>query len=82
MPFQIYEFLLKEKNKKKIKENKGFSVQIVIDCLLSHLTTFSAFSFFMQIYDTYIRTKALSIVYSCTSMLGAISGVYKVFPCD
>ncbi|XP_058775497.1 uncharacterized protein LOC131649758 isoform X1 [Vicia villosa] len=30
-----------------------------------------------QIYDTYIRTKALSIVYSCTSMLGAISGVYN-----
>ncbi|KAK7309960.1 hypothetical protein RJT34_07123 [Clitoria ternatea] len=30
-----------------------------------------------QIYDTNIRTKALSIVYSCTSMLGTISGVYK-----
>ncbi|XP_061340702.1 uncharacterized protein LOC133287159 isoform X2 [Gastrolobium bilobum] len=30
-----------------------------------------------QIYDTYIRTKALSIVYSCTSMLGTMSGVYK-----
>ncbi|XP_004490293.1 uncharacterized protein [Cicer arietinum] len=30
-----------------------------------------------QIYDTYLRTKALSIVYSCTSMLGAISGVYN-----
>ncbi|XP_045819051.1 importin-9 [Trifolium pratense] len=30
-----------------------------------------------QIYDTYIRTKALSIVYSCTSMLGAMSGVYN-----
>ncbi|OIW16747.1 hypothetical protein TanjilG_10637 [Lupinus angustifolius] len=30
-----------------------------------------------QIYDTYIRTKALSIVYSCISMLGMMSGVYK-----
>ncbi|KAK7407626.1 hypothetical protein VNO78_09583 [Psophocarpus tetragonolobus] len=30
-----------------------------------------------QIYDPYIRTKALSIVYSCTSMLGTMSGVYK-----
>ncbi|KAL2349037.1 hypothetical protein Fmac_003037 [Flemingia macrophylla] len=30
-----------------------------------------------QIYDSYIRTKALSIVYSCTSMLGTMSGVYK-----
>ncbi|KAJ9163429.1 hypothetical protein P3X46_023097 [Hevea brasiliensis] len=30
-----------------------------------------------QIYDNYLRTKALSIVYSCTSMLGAMSGVYK-----
>ena len=34
---------------------------------------------FLQVYDKYIRTKALSIVYSCTSVLGAISGVYKVF---
>lgn len=31
-----------------------------------------------QIYDEYIRSKALSIVYSCTSMLGTMSGVYKV----
>ncbi|WJX57867.1 uridine/cytidine kinase [Trifolium repens] len=30
-----------------------------------------------QIYDTYIRTKALTVVYSCTSMLGAMSGVYN-----
>ncbi|KAF7827891.1 importin-9 [Senna tora] len=30
-----------------------------------------------QIYDTYIQNKALSIVYSCTSMLGTMSGVYK-----
>eukprot|EP00256_Glycine_max_P068234 XP_025982829.1 importin-9 [Glycine max] len=30
-----------------------------------------------QIYDPYIQTKALSIIYSCTSMLGTVSGVYK-----
>ncbi|KAK7348836.1 hypothetical protein VNO80_23551 [Phaseolus coccineus] len=30
-----------------------------------------------QIYDPYIRSKALSIIYSCTSMLGTVSGVYK-----
>ncbi|KAG2377099.1 uncharacterized protein HKW66_Vig0176730 [Vigna angularis] len=30
-----------------------------------------------QKYDTYIRSKALSIIYSCTSMLGTMSGVYK-----
>eukprot|EP00257_Ricinus_communis_P014416 XP_015572081.1 importin-9 isoform X2 [Ricinus communis] len=30
-----------------------------------------------QMYDNYLRTKALSIVYSCTSMLGVMSGVYK-----
>ncbi|CAH1420337.1 unnamed protein product [Lactuca virosa] len=30
-----------------------------------------------QIYDKPLRTKALSIVYSCTSMLGVMSGVYK-----
>ncbi|KAG4403351.1 hypothetical protein GLYMA_01G093902v4 [Glycine max] len=30
-----------------------------------------------QIYDPYIRMKALSIIYSCTSMLGTMSGVYK-----
>ncbi|GKD48324.1 importin-9 isoform X1 [Tanacetum coccineum] len=30
-----------------------------------------------QIYDKTLRTKALSIVYSCTSMLGVMSGVYK-----
>ena len=32
----------------------------------------------VQIYDKYLRTKALSVVYSCISMLGAMSGVYKV----
>ncbi|KAI3502659.1 hypothetical protein L1887_30874 [Cichorium endivia] len=30
-----------------------------------------------QIYDKPLRTKAISIVYSCTSMLGVMSGVYK-----
>ncbi|XP_027913924.1 importin-9 [Vigna unguiculata] len=30
-----------------------------------------------QKYDKYIRSKALSIIYSCTSMLGTMSGVYK-----
>ncbi|XP_023646011.1 importin-9 isoform X2 [Capsella rubella] len=30
-----------------------------------------------QSYDKYIRGKALSIVYSCISVLGAMSGVYK-----
>lgn len=34
--------------------------------------------FLMQMYDKYLRTKALSIVYSCISMLGVMSGVYKV----
>ncbi|KAJ4710633.1 importin-9-like [Melia azedarach] len=28
-------------------------------------------------YDRYLRTKALSIVYSCTAMLGVMSGLYK-----
>ncbi|XP_050275900.1 uncharacterized protein LOC126717941 isoform X1 [Quercus robur] len=31
----------------------------------------------MEVYEKYIRTKALSIVYYCTSMLVAMSGVYK-----
>ncbi|PKI40398.1 hypothetical protein CRG98_039244 [Punica granatum] len=30
-----------------------------------------------QIYDKYLRAKALSIVYSCISLLGAVSGVFK-----
>ncbi|XP_060669537.1 uncharacterized protein LOC107428072 isoform X1 [Ziziphus jujuba] len=30
-----------------------------------------------QVYDKYLRTKALSIVYSCISMLGVMSGVYR-----
>uniref|UniRef100_A0A7N2L7I8 ARM repeat superfamily protein n=1 Tax=Quercus lobata TaxID=97700 RepID=A0A7N2L7I8_QUELO len=32
---------------------------------------------FINVYEKYIRTKALSIVYYCTSMLVAMSGVYK-----
>ncbi|KAL2542771.1 ARM repeat superfamily protein [Abeliophyllum distichum] len=28
-------------------------------------------------YDKYLRSKAVSIVYNCTSMLGVMSGVYK-----
>ncbi|PPD96009.1 hypothetical protein GOBAR_DD06994 [Gossypium barbadense] len=31
-----------------------------------------------QTYNKYLRTKALSVVYACTSMLGAMSGVYQV----
>ncbi|GLT91714.1 hypothetical protein SLE2022_095890 [Rubroshorea leprosula] len=30
-----------------------------------------------QIYDKYLRTKALSIVYGCISLLGTMSGVYQ-----
>ncbi|KAI5678745.1 hypothetical protein M9H77_09695 [Catharanthus roseus] len=30
-----------------------------------------------QVYDTFLRTKALSIIYSCISVLGVMSGVYK-----
>lgn len=32
---------------------------------------------FPESYDRCVRTKALSIVYSCTAMLGVMSGVYK-----
>ncbi|KAJ7954019.1 Importin 9 [Quillaja saponaria] len=39
-------------------------------CLLTIVST-------PQIYDTYLRSKALSIIYSCTSVLGTMSGVYK-----
>ncbi|XP_042485263.1 uncharacterized protein LOC122065530 [Macadamia integrifolia] len=35
-----------------------------------------------QIYDKLLRAKALSIVYSCTSILGAMSGVYKAETSD
>ncbi|CAA0828812.1 ARM repeat superfamily protein [Striga hermonthica] len=30
-----------------------------------------------QIYDKSLRSKALSVIYNCTSMIGAMSGVYK-----
>ncbi|KAL1807817.1 hypothetical protein ACET3Z_024807 [Daucus carota] len=30
-----------------------------------------------QVYDKQLRARALSIIYSCTSMLGVMSGVYK-----
>lgn len=33
---------------------------------------------FVQIYDKILRAKALSIVHSCSSVLGVMSGVYKV----
>ncbi|XP_057528607.1 uncharacterized protein LOC130807420 isoform X4 [Amaranthus tricolor] len=46
-------------------------VPILFPCLLSIVSS-------PQIYDKSLRTKALSIVYSCTSMLGTMSGAYKV----
>uniref|UniRef100_A0A2C9VNS6 Importin-9 central HEAT repeats domain-containing protein n=1 Tax=Manihot esculenta TaxID=3983 RepID=A0A2C9VNS6_MANES len=39
--------------------------------------TVTFLTFLEQIYNNYLRAKALSIVYSCTSMLGTMSGVYK-----
>lgn len=45
-------------------------VPVLFPCLLTIVSS-------SQVYDKYIRTKALSIVYSCTSMLVAMSGVYK-----
>lgn len=45
-------------------------VPILFPCLLSIVSS-------PQIYDKSMRTKALSIVYGCTSMLGTISGTYK-----
>lgn len=45
-------------------------VPILFPCLLSIVSS-------PQIYDKSMRTKALSIVYSCTSMLGTMSGAYK-----
>lgn len=47
--------------------------------VLFKLLTQLILGLYVQVYDKYIRTKALSIVYSCTSVLGAMSGVYKVF---
>ena len=68
------------KKMKKIKENYHFFVYTWwTESLVSHLEHISYFLIAIQIYDPYIRSKVLSIVYSCTSMLGTMSGVYKVF---
>ncbi|KAL2904940.1 Importin-9 [Bienertia sinuspersici] len=45
-------------------------VPILFPCLLLIVSS-------PQIYDISMRTKALSIVYSCTSMLSTMSGAYK-----
>uniref|UniRef100_A0A803L7D5 Importin N-terminal domain-containing protein n=1 Tax=Chenopodium quinoa TaxID=63459 RepID=A0A803L7D5_CHEQI len=45
-------------------------VPILFPCLLSIVSS-------PQIYEKSMRAKALSIVYSCTSMLGTMSGAYK-----
>ncbi|KAF3430975.1 hypothetical protein FNV43_RR25705 [Rhamnella rubrinervis] len=45
-------------------------VPVLFPCLLSIVSS-------PQAYDKYLRTKALSIVYSCISILGVISGVYR-----
>ncbi|KAL5553552.1 hypothetical protein UlMin_040953 [Ulmus minor] len=45
-------------------------VPVLFPCLLTIVSS-------TQLYDKYLRAKALSIVYSCASMLGAMSGVYK-----
>ncbi|KAM4109208.1 hypothetical protein ACB094_03G102800 [Castanea mollissima] len=45
-------------------------VPVLFPCLLTIVSS-------PQVYEKYIRTKALSIVYYCTSMLVAMSGVYK-----
>ncbi|XVE74462.1 hypothetical protein DITRI_Ditri12bG0018900 [Diplodiscus trichospermus] len=45
-------------------------VPVLFPCLYSIVSS-------TQIYNKYLRTKALSIVYACTSMLGAMSGVYQ-----
>ncbi|XP_024018243.1 importin-9 isoform X1 [Morus notabilis] len=44
-------------------------VPVLFPCLLTIVSS-------TQVYDKYLRAKALSIVYSCTSMLGVMSGVY------
>uniref|UniRef100_A0A803KVA8 Importin N-terminal domain-containing protein n=1 Tax=Chenopodium quinoa TaxID=63459 RepID=A0A803KVA8_CHEQI len=45
-------------------------VPILFPCLLSIVSS-------PQIYEKSMRAKSLSIVYSCTSMLGTMSGAYK-----
>ncbi|XP_062104980.1 uncharacterized protein LOC133816583 [Humulus lupulus] len=47
-------------------------VPVLFPCLLTIVSS-------TQVYDKYLRAKALSIIYSCISMLGAMSGVYRVF---
>lgn len=45
-------------------------VPVLFPCLLTIVSS-------PQNYDNYLRTKALTIVYSCVSVLGIMSGVYK-----
>ncbi|XP_062111240.1 uncharacterized protein LOC133822814 isoform X2 [Humulus lupulus] len=45
-------------------------VPVLFPCLLTIVSS-------TQVYDKYLRAKALSIIYSCISMLGAMSGVYR-----
>ncbi|GMN38872.1 hypothetical protein TIFTF001_008103 [Ficus carica] len=45
-------------------------VPVLFPCLLTIVSS-------TQVYDKHLRAKALSIVYSCTSMLGVMSGVYR-----
>ncbi|KAH9707670.1 Importin N-terminal domain-containing protein [Citrus sinensis] len=45
--------------------------------LLSKKSCFDKERLVAKSYDRYVRTKALSIVYSCTAMLGVMSGVCK-----
>ncbi|PON44541.1 Coatomer beta subunit [Parasponia andersonii] len=45
-------------------------VPVLFPCLLTIVSS-------TEVYDKHLRAKALSIVYSCTSMLGAMSGVYR-----
>ncbi|KAG6765765.1 hypothetical protein POTOM_029822 [Populus tomentosa] len=50
-------------------------VPVLFPCLLTIVS--SPQNLFKQNYDNYLRTKALTIVYSCVSVLGIMSGVYK-----
>ncbi|KAL5179987.1 Importin-9 [Glycine soja] len=50
---------------------------LVCRSTVPHSLTVTALCRLQSIYDPYIRMKALSIIYSCTSMLGTMSGVYK-----
>uniref|UniRef100_A0A803QQJ7 Importin-9 n=1 Tax=Cannabis sativa TaxID=3483 RepID=A0A803QQJ7_CANSA len=46
-------------------------VPLLFPCLLTIVSS-------TQVYDKYLRAKALSIIYSCISMLGAMCGVYRM----